>query len=80
VRSRVTSSRVGDSFDDGTPGNEESGPAEAPVRCSGADCAAVVMPPDTAGKLAEWASYKDEGTFWFCPEHKNLVEHTRRNA
>jgi hypothetical protein len=47
------------------------------VRCAAPDCAEGVTLPDTAGRLKEWASYKGEGTFWFCPEHKDLAEHLR---
>ena len=69
---------MGDSFDNGIlDGGGSGAEAEAPVRCARPDCAAVVTLPDTAGKLAEWASYKGEGTFWFCPEHKRLAKHPR---
>ena len=64
---------MGDSLDSGIL----DGGAQAPVRCAGPDCAAVVTLPDTAGILDEWASYKGEGTFWFCPEHKGLAEYLR---
>jgi hypothetical protein len=58
---------LGNAFDSG---NFE-GLAEPPVLCAAPDCPARVIIPDEKHKLEEWASYKGEGTFWYCPVHKN---------
>jgi hypothetical protein len=60
---------VGEGFDSGEP--------EPPVRCAAAGCANSVTLPDTEGTLKSWASFKGEGTFWYCPEHKAQAEHRR---
>ena len=58
---------MGEGFDSGVE-------AEPPVRCAAPDCTESVTLPETKGALREWASFKGEGMFWFCPRHKDQAE------
>ncbi len=58
---------VGEGFDSGLE-------AEPPVRCAAPGCTESVTLPTAESAREGWASFKGEGTFWFCPRHKDQAE------